>query len=105
MINRSRYVITKQHTVSNTAMSLVDFGFSATTDVPMADRVIISVTAGALRINWDTTLNVPTTSTGLKIPTNDYPLFVLEGRFNAANLRMIRDSSSDATVDITIESD
>lgn len=105
MITRSQQVTTLSGTVSNTALTLVTFGFDVTV-VQGADRVIISVTAGALRVTWDSALAVPpTTTTGQRIPTSNYPLFVLEGRINAGNFRIIRDAAADATVTITIETE
>jgi len=108
VILQSQLVTTRSGTITDTAVSLVDFGFSAAV-VQGADQVIISVTANALRLTYDSPadngdMNPPTTSTGLKLPTNNYPLYVLEGRTNATNLRMCRDGSSSATVTIAIES-
>lgn len=109
MNGRSQLVVTKTGTVSSTAKSLVDFGFSAD-QVAAADLVIICVTSNALRLTYDTpdnpggTTHPPTSTEGLRLPTNNYPLFEIQGRPNAGNLLMIRDASSDATVAITIES-
>lgn len=104
-IQRSTYAVTKDNTVGNTAMTLEDFGFSAG-DVAAADRATICVTANALRLTWDhPTVNPPTNSTGLRLPTNNYPLFEVVGQANIRYLQMIRDSSSDATVTITLEQD
>lgn len=97
---QSRYVAHKQATVSNAVKKLTDFGFSAQ-EIASADRVLISVTAGALRISFDP-LTAPTTTLGLKLPTNNYPLFELDGRQNNGNLQMIRDAAADATVDISL---
>ncbi|SRR5258706_10631259 len=103
MIAGSGSSINKTGTVSSTAESLVGFGFSAG-DVAAADRVIICVTANALRLTWDhPTANLPTGTAGLRLPTNNYPLFILQGRSDIAALQMIRDASSDATVSITLE--
>lgn len=91
--------------VSSAAKTLVDFGFSAE-QVAAADRCIICVTAGALRLTWDhPTPNAPTTSAGQRLPTNNYPLFVLLGRSNLEALSMIRDSTTDVTAVITLEQD
>ena len=104
MIGDSRLVTTKTATVSSTAISLVTFGFSAAV-VQSADKIIIGVEAGALRVTYDTDLaNPPTVSAGLKIPTNNYPFWIIYGRPNASNMKLIRDGSSDATVTIVIES-
>ena len=104
-IIRSISTKTVSGTVSNTAKSLQDFGFAAN-DVATADRVIVSVTSGALRLSWDhPASNPPSTSTGLLLPTDNYPLFEVVGRANAASLQMIRDGSSDATISVSIESD
>lgn len=108
MILKSQLVTTLSSTITDTVVSLVEFGFSAAV-VQGADQVIISVTANALRLTYDSPaangdMHPPTTSTGLKLPTSNYPLYVLEGRTNAQNLRMCRDSSGSATVTITIES-
>lgn len=103
-ILRSSKVITKTGTISTAAQTLVQFGFSAD-DVSGADRVIFSTSSGGLRLNWDTTPITPSTSTGYQVPASVWPRFVLEGRFNAANLQMIRDGSTDAVTAITIETD
>jgi hypothetical protein len=92
-------------TVSSVALTLVTFGYT-TAEVAAADRVIISVTANALRVSWDhPTTNAPTTSAGLKLGTNNYPFFVLQGRSNLAALQMIRDAAADATIIVTLECD
>lgn len=95
----------KQATISNAVQTLVDAGFTAA-QVADADRVIISVESGALRAIWDQALTAPTTSTGMLIPTTNYPHYVIEGRTNAMRLKMIRNgSSTDCVVNIMIESD
>lgn len=104
-INGSSQAVSITGTVSNVAISLATFGFSAE-QVATADRVFISVGANALRVTWDhPTANAPTTSAGLRLPTNNFPIFEITGRTNAAALLMIRDGSSDATITVTLEED
>jgi hypothetical protein len=82
-------------------------GFTAT-DIQTADRLILSVTTGAARITWDhgyTNPQAPTTLIGQRIPNNNYPLFVLQGRSNTAAFKITRDAGTDAVVTITLESD
>jgi len=102
-IGRSVNAVSHSGTVGNTVIDLVEFGFSAA-NVAAADVVTISVTANALRFTYNTNkADPPTNSTGLRLPTNNYPLQVIEGRINAGNLQMIRDGSADATVTIVLE--
>lgn len=103
-VTRSLNTFFVQATVSTVAKSLIGVGFTAA-QVAIADRVIISVDTGALRVIWDTAPTAPTTTKGIYIPNKNNPYFVLEGRTNAALLQMIRDGGSDATVNIMIESD
>lgn len=103
-VTRSNAGFFKQATISTAVKSLVDCGFTAA-QVSDADRVIISTGSGALRLTWDQAMTDPTTSLGVIVPTGCYPHYIIEGRTNAARIKMIRDGSSDCTVNIMIESD
>lgn len=97
-------------TITNAAWNLgpaagSGIGFTAN-DVLTADRMILSVTTGAVRCTWDhPTAVAPTTILGQRIPNNNYPLFVLTGRSNIQNFQMIRDAGTDAVVTVTLETD
>jgi hypothetical protein len=94
-------------TITNAAWTLALIGFTAT-DIQTADRLILSVTTGAARVTWDhgyTSPQAPTTLIGQRISNNNYPLFVLQGRSNTANFKIVRDAGVDAVVTITLESD
>lgn len=105
-IIRSAYTKTVTTSIGASAVFLNEAGYTPA-EVAAADRVTIGVTSGALRITWDhpATNNPPSGSSGLKIPTNDYPFFVLEGRTNVNNLQMIGDGGSACTVVFVLETD
>ncbi len=89
-VNGSTQVVSITGTVSTVAISLVTFGFTAA-QVAAADRVFISVGANALRVQWDhPTANPPTTTAGLRLPTNNFPIF---------------EASADATVTVVLVED
>jgi len=105
-VNGSSQSVHITGTVSTVALSLVAFGFDPGV-AAAADRVFISVGANALRVAWDhpVTTNPPTTTAGLRLPTNNFPIFEVVGRENTAALLMIRDGSADATVTVIVETD
>lgn len=97
-------------TITNAAVTLLTIIGTpfAKQDVLTADRLILSVTTGAVRVSWDhgyANIVAPTTISGQRIPNNNYPLFVLQGRNNIQAFQIVRDAGTDANVTITLESD
>lgn len=104
-VTQSSYVKSITGSVSNTATSLVQFGFLAN-DVAVADRLFITVTAGALRITWDhPTGQNPAGSTGLKVPTSNWPPLEFIGRANMPTLQFFGDGGSSCTFCCVLVSD
>lgn len=95
-INSTTAFASEQATVSNTALDLDAFGFTAA-QVLQAERIYVFVNSNAIRVWWDG--STPTTSDGIKFEVG----FELVGD-NIRNLSMIRDGASDAEVAIILES-
>lgn len=101
------YTKTLSGAITNADWSLTAFGFTAK-DVLTADRLYLTVNTGAVRIGWDhgyTNPVGPTTLAGLRIPNNNFPIFILQGRSNIQSFQAVRDAGLDANVTITLESD
>jgi len=88
----------KGTTVSSSAKTLADFGFS-TTNTGNAKRAIISSVTDGVMATWDGT--APTSTLGHPIPVNQ--TIVIQGNRNINNLKLIR-VTNDAAVTITLES-
>jgi hypothetical protein len=86
-------------TVSSTAQTLTDVGFSAA-EIERADVAYITVDTQALRYRYDS--GAPTAADGHLLDAGDKWLLV--GNQNIRNLQLIRAGSSDGFVAITLES-
>lgn len=94
-INYTSAFASDQTTVSNTALTLVDFGFSAD-EVLTANRMVLMVNSNSIRVWWDGT--VPTTSNGMILSVG----IELVGE-NLRNFQMIRNDATDSEVAIILE--
>jgi hypothetical protein len=95
----------KSGTVSNVALTLITFGFTAA-QVQAASRATLSIESGSIRVTWDSDSTVnPTTSSGMLMKIQPWPLPVIDGQIRLQALKLIRDGSVDATVYITLEGD
>jgi len=87
-----------QHTISDTALALSDTDLTDA-QLAAAARAIVSVRSGAVNIRYDGT--APTTSVGIKFLTGEK--FQIVGNLDVNTVQMIRDSTTDAVVDIALE--
>ncbi|NIN36645.1 MAG: hypothetical protein GTO60_16740 [Gammaproteobacteria bacterium] len=87
-----------QHTISDTALGLVDLDFTQA-QVDDASRAVISVRSGSINIRYDGT--APTIAIGHTWFTGD--TFAIVGRYNTDALQIIRNGASDAVIDVTLE--
>ena len=86
-----------QVTVADTALSLVDFGFTQE-EVALASRIRIFINTNGIRIDWSG--NPATVSSGAIVSSS----FDLVGNENISNLSIIRDNITDSEVFIILES-
>lgn len=96
VINTTKSFAKLQGTVSNTALTLVAFGFSAA-DVQQAEKAYVIVNTNGIRVWWDG--SVPTTTNGAVFEVG-LELY----SDNIRNFQMIRDGASDAEVVVILES-
>ena len=87
-----------QHTISDTALALVDLDFDQD-EIDATNRVVISVRSGSINLRYDGT--APTVAIGHNFITGD--TLAIEGQIDIALLQLIRNSTGDAVVDITLE--
>lgn len=87
-----------QHTISDTALGLVDLDFTQT-QVDVTNRVVISIRSGSINLRYDGT--VPTVAIGHNFSVGD--TLAIEGQTDIALLELIRNGSTDAVVDVTLE--
>ena len=100
-INSTTAFASVQATVADTALSLVDFGFTQA-EVDRASRVRVFVNTNAIRLNWTGT--APTTSSGALLDTaTGVPEWQLLGDRNIRNLQLVRNSTTSAEVFIILE--
>jgi hypothetical protein len=85
-------------TVSSTALSLVDVGFTQA-EVDQADRARITVATQAIRYRYDG--GAPTASLGHLAAADTS--FVIEGNQNIQQLKLIRATGADGAVSVTLE--
>lgn len=85
-------------TVSSTALTLTDVGFSAA-QVTRANRARVTCLAQPVLYRYDG--GVPAASTGHALIANE--TVVIDGQSNLAELRFIRAGGTDGTVCITLE--
>ena len=96
-INTSIGAYSQQTTVSNTVLSLVDFGFTDA-EILNSSSCTISVNTNSVRLDWSG--NAPTVSVGAKVTG----IFSLQGNENLYQLQLIRDGATDSEVFIVLES-
>lgn len=87
-----------QHTISDTALGLVDLDFTQD-QVDATNRVVISVRSGSINLRY--TGNAPTVAIGHNFTIGD--TFAIEGQNDIARLELIRNGSTDAVVFVTLE--
>jgi len=97
-INKTIASAFDQHTISNTALALVDLDFTAA-QVLQTSRVIVSVRSGQVNIRYDGT--APTVAIGHTFFTGD--IFEIVSNADIQNLQLIRNGATDAVVDVTLE--
>lgn len=85
-----------QSTVSNTAVSLSDIGFTDD-EIKRSGRCFVFVNTNSIRVDWSG--NDPTVSVGALISGS----FELTGNHNLERLKLIRDSTTDSEVFILLE--
>jgi hypothetical protein len=95
-VNTTNGLQSIQGTVSSTALSLLDFGFTDA-ELKASGRAFIFVNTNSLRVDWSG--NAPTVSVGALISGT----FEVSGNKNLYNFQMIRHSTSDSEVFVVLE--
>lgn len=92
-----RAISTKGYTVSTTAVTLSDFGFT-TSQIDQARRAVVSAINGDINITWDGT--TATATLGHPITDGTWASVSVRG---ISRLSLIRYSTTDANVTVTLE--
>lgn len=86
-------------TISNTAKSLEDCGFTAG-EVAAARNAVICIRTANVSASWVSGVT-PTASTGISLPAGG--TYTIEGTANIAAAKLIRETSTDAAATIILE--
>ena len=98
-IQHERAYATKSNTVSSTAETISDAGWSwSAGDVSSADRALITCRTGGAMVTWSGV--TPTATLGHLVAAN--ATYEVIGNVNIANLQFIREASTDAVITVTL---